>query len=488
MRPDPKPRSPNRAVTVRLGRRRTGWLSLPLLALGLGCSIAPKTFQGLSNPAAIVRARAVGLGNAAPRRAGDSAPDRTPERRRRGRPPLGARGAPPADRPGLRLRPLGRRLRACTRRAALARLVGGPESYSGQIGKNSLKYPAPIVGIPPRAPVPTDPKRLGREDRPVTEDPRLVSATLARPCFAPALALQAPLARIGRWTLAGVAELGQMATLLGQAARSLVRPPEAAPPFRPALVQQLATLLAMGLPLVALVHVGMGSFLSLQAYYGGTFVDGTGAVVGVGLIRNVAPMMAGLTMAGLIAVRTTSELRGRPLGRARSTTRSGSPIATPRPSVPVEPLYTPDPARLAAVRIAAAVIVGPIMALWGALVGTVVGWQVAQTMLGVSTHGFFSMMWEMLWLRDVTGLVIKGGHLRLAGGPVRLPRGTPRHGHVPGSSRRRRLGRLPRRRAWPRSRSWSSTAAGSCSSTTPGPPSARPCSPPRGPERHESEL
>ena len=48
------------------------------------------------------------------------------------------------------------------------------------------------------------------------------------------------------------------------------------------------------------------------------------------------------------------------------------------------------------------------MALWGALVGTVVGWQVAQTMLGVSTHGFFSMMWEMLWLRDITGLVIKG--------------------------------------------------------------------------------
>jgi phospholipid/cholesterol/gamma-HCH transport system permease protein len=74
----------------------------------------------------------------------------------------------------------------------------------------------------------------------------------------PAVALQAPLAQIGRWTLAGVAEMGRMATLLGQACLSLVRPPEAAPPFRPALVQQLATLLAMGLPLVALVHVGMG--------------------------------------------------------------------------------------------------------------------------------------------------------------------------------------------------------------------------------------
>jgi hypothetical protein len=43
-------------------------LSLPLLAvsLGSGCSIAPKTFQSLTHPAPIVRARAVGLGNDLP--------------------------------------------------------------------------------------------------------------------------------------------------------------------------------------------------------------------------------------------------------------------------------------------------------------------------------------------------------------------------------------------------------------------------------------
>jgi phospholipid/cholesterol/gamma-HCH transport system permease protein len=222
-----------------------------------------------------------------------------------------------------------------------------------------------------------------------------------------ALAIQSPLARIGLWTLAGVAELGRMATLLGQAAWSLVRPPETAPPLRPALVQQLAILLAMGLPLVALVHVAMGSFLSLQAYYGGTFVDGTGAVVGVGLFRNLAPMMAGLTMAGLIAARTISELRGRPWSELDRDPLWIADRHAPA-GRPIEPLYAPDPRRLAAVRILAAAIVGPIQALWGALVGTLVGWQVSQTMLGVSTHGFFSMMWEMLWLRDVTGLVVKG--------------------------------------------------------------------------------
>jgi hypothetical protein len=41
-------------------------LGVPLLALGLGCSIAPKTFRSLTHPSPIVRARAVGLGDTLP--------------------------------------------------------------------------------------------------------------------------------------------------------------------------------------------------------------------------------------------------------------------------------------------------------------------------------------------------------------------------------------------------------------------------------------
>jgi hypothetical protein len=50
---------------VTLGRD-SSWWGVPLVALGLGCSIAPKSFKGLNNPAPITRARAMGLGNRLP--------------------------------------------------------------------------------------------------------------------------------------------------------------------------------------------------------------------------------------------------------------------------------------------------------------------------------------------------------------------------------------------------------------------------------------
>ena len=224
---------------------------------------------------------------------------------------------------------------------------------------------------------------------------------------APRVDPAAPLAYVGRSVIGFTGYLGAMAILAGSAARAIVgRDPEA-PSFRTATVRQLDWMLGMGLPLVALVHIGMGSFLSMQAYFGGTFADGTGAVVGVGLIRNLAPLMSGLTMAGLIAARVAPELRG-----------------GPRPDLDGDPAWVPDrddvrlgrsvdetpiaPARRAAVRIVAATIAGPIMAFWGAAVGSLVGWQVAQKLIGISTADYFGMFLDMIWSRDVTGLAIKG--------------------------------------------------------------------------------
>lgn len=200
-----------------------------------------------------------------------------------------------------------------------------------------------------------------------------------------------PFSSLGRLTISGIAYLGGVGILLGSAARAVVFRRGAGPAFGPALIWQLYRVFGMGLPLVACIHIALGSFLSMQAYFGGTFVEGTGAVVGVGLIRNVAPLMAGFILAGLLAARVTPELRE----RARRSAAD--------PSVP-----PPDFGRLAAARIGAAIIAGPIFSFWGSVVGALVGWQVALSMLGVSTASYTQMFVDMLWLRDITGLVVKG--------------------------------------------------------------------------------
>ncbi len=49
-----------------------------------------------------------------------------------------------------------------------------------------------------------------------------------------------------------------------------------------------------------------------------------------------------------------------------------------------------------------------LLSQWGIAVGTVVGWQASQSMMGLPTATFFMMMMKMMWFRDVVGLVVKG--------------------------------------------------------------------------------
>ena len=205
-----------------------------------------------------------------------------------------------------------------------------------------------------------------------------------------------PLTRIGRATIAASLYFGGLAMLIWQACRACVRPEGDVRPLRAMVTAELGWMFAMGFPLVGLIHIGLGSFLSMQAYFGGTFVEGTGAVVGVGLFRNVAPMMAGLTFAALVCAKITPELRLGALG----------PIA--------EELGLPtwnedrDRDRHLAAKLIAAMISGFVLTFWACLVGTVVGWRVANQLMGVSTHSFFVMFRDMIWIDDIVGALLKG--------------------------------------------------------------------------------
>ncbi|WP_165230297.1 ABC transporter permease [Aquisphaera insulae] len=206
--------------------------------------------------------------------------------------------------------------------------------------------------------------------------------------------------RIGQAVVAVPAYFGGLAILVMAAAASLVRGRRRAadaPPFWATMKRELGAILALGGPIIGLVHVGMGSSLSLQAYFGSTFVDGTGAVVGVGLLRNIATMATGMSMAGLLACRYVPGLRGEGRwsageGRDRRDAEHLREVA----------------GALVAPRLAAAAIATVLLSFWGFLVGSFIGWQAAREMMGLSTNMYFLMFYRMIWFRDVIGLIVKG--------------------------------------------------------------------------------
>lgn len=223
-----------------------------------------------------------------------------------------------------------------------------------------------------------------------------------------------PVGWLGHTVLSVVAYFGGLACLAGTTLGLAVRPwsrlrlPHCERLLLVETFQQLTWMLAMGFPLVGLVHVGMGSFLALQAYYGSTFVDGTGAVVGVGLARNLATLMTGLTFSGMLSARIIPELRAlgnRPIPQSQVETRPGR-TRDERSGTGFDGAV--HLLSLAAPRILAAMVASPVMAFWGFLVGTLVGWQCADSMLGLKPSTFFLMFLRMIWYRDVIGLLVKG--------------------------------------------------------------------------------
>ena len=216
-----------------------------------------------------------------------------------------------------------------------------------------------------------------------------------------------PLAFTGRTTLGVVSYLGGLAILAGSAMKAAVRPSKDAPSLLGAMARQWAWAFGAGVPLVALVHASIGSFLAMQAYYGATFAEATGPVVGVGMYRNVAPLLSGFILAGLLASRLTPELRRPSLVGLDSDPR-WRPDRAVTIGLRADPRDSPEPARLVAARMLAAMAAGPVLAFWGGTVGTLVGVGVARSMLGLSPSIFLAKMLEMLWARDVFGLVAKG--------------------------------------------------------------------------------
>lgn len=218
-----------------------------------------------------------------------------------------------------------------------------------------------------------------------------------------------PLRLAGWLTLQTIQWCGGLGSLLAGSFMALMQRPRAGEMrILSAALLQLVWIVVWSTPLVIMVHLGMGAFLALQAFHGAIFLDAVGPVVGVGLFRNVGSQMSALVVAGLICTHMVAELR---LNRS-SLDRTQNGRSTDRDVArglktnqnPLEP----NPARLTAARVLGAAAAGPVVGFIGCIAGLISGLMVSRSVLDVPTVWFLYHFAEMLWARDLVGIVIKG--------------------------------------------------------------------------------
>lgn len=172
---------------------------------------------------------------------------------------------------------------------------------------------------------------------------------------------------------------------------------------------QMVWLIVWATPLVILIHVGLGSFLALQAFHGAIFLDAVGPVVGVGLFRNVGSQMSAMVVCALLSTHTVAELR---LHRSKTDRIEKIPNRDKNRGINQAPTdtdnFTPDPARLTFARVTGAMLAGPVLGFIGCVAGLISGLMVSRSILDVPTVWFLYNFAEMLWARDLVGIVVKG--------------------------------------------------------------------------------
>jgi phospholipid/cholesterol/gamma-HCH transport system permease protein len=219
------------------------------------------------------------------------------------------------------------------------------------------------------------------------------------PLAAPARAAAAMAGAIGY--------LGGLAILAASAVGALLRPGRGQPRITAVAARQAESLLIRGVPLIALLHVGFGSFLAMQAYFRATFAETNGAVVGVGLMRSVAPMLTCFALAALMGQRFAVEFAGG-LRRGLDDEPGEVPDRDVVQGRAADSRPLPDVGRLVLARLMAALLVGPVLTLWGAAVGMFVGAAISRRMLGINSGTYFGFFFEMVQVPDVIGVLVLG--------------------------------------------------------------------------------
>jgi phospholipid/cholesterol/gamma-HCH transport system permease protein len=204
-------------------------------------------------------------------------------------------------------------------------------------------------------------------------------------------AVIALLAAIGRLALAALAGIGRVAifaaTTIGRAL---------APPYYPArLGEQLAALGWFSLPVVGLTAIFTGAALAQQTFTAGSRFNATAtvpAIVVLGMVRELGPVLVGLMVAGRVSSAMAAEL-----GTMRVTERLDA----------MTTLRT-DPYRyLIAPRLLASVIALPALVVIANAIGILGGYLIAVYKLGFNAANYLTVSRRYLESDDLAMALVK---------------------------------------------------------------------------------
>ena len=201
------------------------------------------------------------------------------------------------------------------------------------------------------------------------------------------------LAPIGRTFLDSLAALGRLTMFAATAVGHMFRPP-----FYPALVgRQMIEIGYFSLPVVALTTLFSGMVLALQSYTGFARFSAESAVATVvvlSMTRELAPVLAGLMVAGRIGAAMAAEI-----GTMRVTEQIDA--LTVLSTNPYKYLVVP--------RLIAGATMLPLLVLTGDIIGVFGGYLVAVYKLDFNAAAYLRRTWDYLEMMDVISGLVKAG-------------------------------------------------------------------------------
>jgi len=198
---------------------------------------------------------------------------------------------------------------------------------------------------------------------------------------------------VGRTLLSFFALVGRIAAFVGRAVYHCFTPPF----FPSQLWRQILDIGYYSLPVVGMTALFTGMVLALQSYTGFTRFNAEGAIAGVvalSVTRELAPVLAGLMVAGRVGASIAAE------------------IGTMRVTEQIDALTTlsVNPFKyLIAPRLLAGTLMLPILVLIGDIIGIYGGYIVAIYSLDFSIGSYLSQTWDIIEPIDVISGLIKAG-------------------------------------------------------------------------------